>query len=156
MPALRFGIALPLAPLSQAVVSGDGARHLDRNAGIGLRPQRERLLCRRPFEATREPRLQTGHRRQIHVDCATDDAATLRSATVNSPPRRYPPPASAPSSTLNGLSSTLSASARRSPSRSADGRRSACNDQILTPRSTTCTDHRLHCHAFASPSMVAG
>src|SRR5258708_37565234 len=87
-------------------------------------------------------------------------AATLRSATVKSLPSRYGDLygilAKAASSTANGAAMTLSASSRRPALRSCGGRRTACSDQILTPRSTSAMAQKLHCQALASPSSVAG
>ena len=83
-------------------------------------------------------------------------AATLRSATVKSSPSRYGVLAKAASSTLNGAAMTFSASSRKAALRSCGGRRTACSDQILTPRSTSAMAQKLHCQALASPSSVAG
>src|SRR5580704_16743914 len=83
-------------------------------------------------------------------------AATLRSATVKSSPRRYGVLTRAVSSTLNGAAMTFSASSRSATLRSCGGRRTACSDQILTPRSTSAMAQKLHCQALASPSSVPG
>src|SRR5579862_5965689 len=83
-------------------------------------------------------------------------AATLRSATVKSSPSRYGVLAKAASSTLNGAAITFSASSRNASLRSCGGRRTACSDQILTPRSTSAMAQKLHCHALASSSGVLG
>src|SRR5580693_1979890 len=83
-------------------------------------------------------------------------AATLRSATVKSSPSRYRVLAKAASSTANGAAMTFSASSRKAALRSSGGKRTACSDQILTPRSTSAMAQKLHCQAFASPSSVAG
>src|ERR1700730_3939553 len=83
-------------------------------------------------------------------------AATLRSATVKSSPSRYGVSAKAASMTLNGAAMTFNASSRKAASRSCGGRRTACSDQILTPRSTSAMAQKLHCQALASASSVAG
>src|SRR5215471_1066536 len=83
-------------------------------------------------------------------------AATLRSATVKSLPSRYFCSATAPSRTSKGAAKTLRASLRLMASRSAAGRRMACSDQMLTPRSTSVTAHKLHCQAPASPFFFKG
>src|SRR5215475_2121260 len=83
-------------------------------------------------------------------------AATLRSATVKSLPSRYFCLATAASRTLNGAAKTFKASLRLMASRSAGGRRTACSDQMLTPRSTSVTAHRLHCHAVAAWAQQGG
>src|SRR5580693_5548023 len=83
-------------------------------------------------------------------------AATLRSATVKLLPSKYGVLLKAASSTPNGAAITFSASSRKAASRSLGGKRTACSDQMLTPRSTSAIAQKLHCHALASPSSVPG
>src|SRR6202034_733013 len=100
--------------------------------------------------------LRCGHGERSMSMARLMTAATLRSATVKFSPSRYGCAATAASSTLNGAATTLSASSRSAGSRSAGGSRTACSDQILTPRSTSAIAQTLQCQARASPPSVAG
>ena len=94
---------------------------------------------------------------KVHVDRAADDGGDVEigdGEVVAEQIGLLPRPRA--SSTLNGATSTFSASARLAASRSAGGRRTACSDQMLTPRSTSVTAHRLHCQALRLAFQRAG
>jgi len=106
MPALRFD-ALPLGMRGQSRLCQAIARVTSTGtwASAAARSARGRAR-RRALEAAPEQSPMRGVAERSMSIARLITAATLRSATVKSSPSRYERPQSAPSSTLNGPSTT--------------------------------------------------